>query len=655
MFEMQPRPAGYRPDIDGLRAIAVLSVLAFHLGVSRIASGGFVGVDIFFVISGYLITGIIDREIRDGTFSIANFYRRRALRILPAFFLMVIGVASASFFILPPIDLVAVGKSIAAAALSVSNVFFYLAPFGDFVDNMNARPMVHTWSLGVEEQFYLFFPLLLSSAYKLGRETVTMLLAAIGVASFAISIWLLSRDFGAAYYLLPSRIWELMLGGLAALGAFSLPRSRVAKEGGGALGLAMMLFAIVSIRSDQDFPFYWSLLPCLGSILVILSSEETSSGVGKLLSFRPLVWIGLISYSLYLWHWPVIEFATLGLGIPLSRFIRWLITIICFVLALGSWWFVERPFRGLLKRSEKTVVLLPALGAICTMVALGLTYVAADGFQSRFGPEANLVSSYLNVKAIGNVRAGRCFISRPSETFDWPLCLGKETGEPRAILFGDSHAADLWPGLAAASHSLSLRQVTVSSCVPLLASYSDGRHFCANIIGAFFQQYLKRSHPNDTIVMSLRWQADRLDNLRATIKAFRSVGARVVIVGPRPEYTFALPRLEFSSIAWNAPQVLIKGRIPLGTMDEALHRMASREQVEYVSLMKALCTQAKCRTYAGSHAPLMADTDNFTREGSQLVAPLLIAAITEPEERRAIVPASHKQQAQPPLGAPVLQ
>ena len=414
----------YRSDIDGLRAVAVLAVFAFHLGLLRIARGGFVGVDTFFVISGYLITGIIIAQIQSSTFSLSTFYRRRALRILPALAVMICGVALGTLLLLPPIETVAFGKSTAAAGLSMSNVLFYFSPNGYFFDEVHARPLLHTWSLGIEEQFYFIFPLVLIATFKVAPKHLTAVIAAIGLASLAVSILTLRSNPSAAFFLLPARFWELMLGSAAALKIVRLPKGYFWAELAGAGGLIMILFAIVTTDSTYLSP-YWALVPCAGATLVLLSGERHETFVRKLLSVKPLVWIGLISYSLYLWHWPIIVFIHFGLAEPLSSSNRLIIVTISFAIAIASWWKIEQPFRNLPKTIRNRSILGTAAATMAIIAILGVGLVRAKGFPDRFSPDADRVSAYLDDPQVASEFAREAvFVTTPNEHFDWRHCLG---------------------------------------------------------------------------------------------------------------------------------------------------------------------------------------------------------------------------------------
>lgn len=617
----------YRADIDGLRAVAVLSVFAFHLGLYSIARGGFVGVDIFFVISGYLITGIIRREIEAGTFSLATFYRRRALRILPAFIAMAVVVAAGTLWLLPPVEAVEVGKSIAAASLSVSNVLFYFSPGGYFFDELSARPMLHTWSLGVEEQFYFIFPLLLIAGYKLAHRQHRLLIALLGISSLAVSIVTLRIDPNGAFFLLPARFWELMIGAAAALGMIRLPQSQAWRELLALLGVAAMGWALFTVDGSY-LPLYWAIIPCVGAVLVLLAGEGNGTLVSRALAMPPLVWIGLISYSLYLWHWPVIVLARFGLLLPLTMSNRALIVAVTFALAVASWWLIERPFRRLPKVIPNSRVLSRAVAALASIAIVGSSFVVSAGFPQRFTDEAVQVSNYLNSVSLVDFRAGSCFISSPEENFDWARCMGAETGKPRVILFGDSHAAELWPGLSPHTQRYDIRQVTATYCPGLVGVYTTGLPFCAAVMDRFFKEYLAGRHPQDTVLLSQRWKIMHPDALRETIRKIRGTGAKVVLVGPTPEYTTALPRLQFVSLVRNDPGLAARARdMAVHATDITLQGIARDEQAGYVSLVQALCDVDNCQAYAAPNVPMMLDTDHLTPAGAKHIAPLLLAAI----------------------------
>src|SRR5579863_5540660 len=304
------RSAKYRPDVDGLRALAVLSVLFFHTGFAPFR-GGFVGVDIFYVISGYLITSILLKDLTEGKFSIVAFYERRMRRIFPALFTVLLFAIAAGTVLFDPEEMKIFGKALVTTTLFVSNLYYWHSarPLGYFDKAVSSQALLHTWSLSVEEQFYLFFPVTLFLLYRWTKGKVKVWLVALAAVSFAMNIWATQHKPVVAFYWIMPRAWELLAGALLAVKALPPLVNRLARELAGLFGLGMILVAVnLSIR-EASFPGYIVLLPCLGTFLVIYAGEGGQCLARTLLSFRPLVFIGVISYSLYLWHWPIIVFS----------------------------------------------------------------------------------------------------------------------------------------------------------------------------------------------------------------------------------------------------------------------------------------------------------------------------------------------------------
>ena len=334
----------HRTDIDGLRAVAVIAVILFHAGLTQV-SGGFAGVDVFFVISGYLITGLILNDIRNGQFSITHFYERRVRRILPALFTLLFLGSVAFYWLLPPEQLLDFGKSLIATVLFSSNVLFWRQT-GYFKDPAEMKPLVHTWSLAVEEQFYIFYPLFLLLISRYFRKRYHWALLTVFCFSLAWSVWGVHHDRNATFYLAPSRAWELLLGGLLATDVVPPLTDRRAANVLGAAGLVLMMFSFVALSKASLFPGLNALYPTIGAALIIYTGSPTATSVSRFLGWKPIVFVGLISYSLYLWHWLLIVFAKYY---AVRHLTNWEITGIVafsFVIATLSWLFVENPFRG---------------------------------------------------------------------------------------------------------------------------------------------------------------------------------------------------------------------------------------------------------------------------------------------------------------------
>ena len=332
----------YRSDIDGLRALAVLPVMLFHAGASWLP-GGFVGVDVFFVISGYLISSIILREVQSGKFSLASFYERRARRILPALLVMLLVTAIAFQVISLPDQAVSASESGIAALLSLSNFYFWKES-GYFSPESEFMPFLHTWSLAVEEQFYVLFPLILIALWRFNLSIKAFIFFGT-IAAFFISLWLSMNKPSLAYYMRASRAWELAIGAMIASGSIPEIKGRVLSQVVPAAGVSLVIFSLFYIRSDMIFPGWVALVPCLGTAM-ILHSDGSSWVARHILSWRPLVFAGLLSYSLYLWHWPVLaalRVATANIHLKLE--VAAVGLIVASLLGWLSWRYVERPFR----------------------------------------------------------------------------------------------------------------------------------------------------------------------------------------------------------------------------------------------------------------------------------------------------------------------
>ena len=331
----------YRADIDGLRAVAVLPVVFYHFQIAPF-TGGFVGVDIFFVISGYLITSLIQHETANGALSLVRFYERRARRILPALFLMMLATTALAGTILFPQDVMNYSRSLIATTLFGSNLYFWsTVEYFDIV--AERKPLLHTWSLAVEEQFYLLYPALFWLLRGASQLKLVHVVAAIFLVSLGASIWALRFAPVSDFYLLPFRAWELMLGAMLALTPIkSSGRISTALAWS---GLALLLFSIFAFSVDTPFPGEYALLPCIGAACVIYAGPQTI--VGRVLSLRPVVFTGLISYSLYLWHWPLLIFARYVVLRDLLLWEKLALILLSGMVATLSWAYVEKPFRTL--------------------------------------------------------------------------------------------------------------------------------------------------------------------------------------------------------------------------------------------------------------------------------------------------------------------
>jgi peptidoglycan/LPS O-acetylase OafA/YrhL len=464
----------YRPEIDGLRSIAVAPVVLFHLGFDTF-SGGYVGVDIFFVISGYLITSIIYEEIRQDSFSLLRFYERRIRRILPALVAVCLACVILGWFFLLPEEYEAFGVSLFASSLFVSNVLFW-SESGYFDADAETKPLLHTWSLSVEEQFYVVFPLLLMALAKLFKFRGLHVVLWTGVVvSLVFANWSVHNMPNAAFYLAPSRAWELGLGALLATRAVpAITDGRLATLVS-ATGIAAIGYAVFGFDSATPFPGVAALAPCLGTAFIIHAEQCKQTIVGRVLSVRGFVFIGLVSYSLYLWHWPVAVFHQyLAQTEHTSLWMSALLLAISLAAAIFSWRFIERPFRS--RKGIFTPRVMLVLGAVSIGVfsLVGAVIGKLDGVPSRLPIPVTRIAD----AASDTPQRTACYMLSAAEVNDRQFCkIGPQDRPPTFIVWGDSHAFAIMPAFEelATRHGEAGLYAPFGSCAPLVGTTREDR------------------------------------------------------------------------------------------------------------------------------------------------------------------------------------
>jgi peptidoglycan/LPS O-acetylase OafA/YrhL len=531
----------YRPEIDGLRAFAVLPVIFFHAGVAGF-EGGFVGVDIFFVISGFLITSILVSELETGKFSIVSFYERRARRILPALFFMMLLCLPMAWLFLLPADLEDFSRSMVAVVAFVSNIFFWWTS-DYFAAAAELKPLLHTWSLAVEEQYYLFYPVLLLSLWRCGRRSVFWVLAVASVASLVTAQIGIATKPVAAFYLLPTRAWELLLGSLV---VFVVPKidallnNQVVAEIAAALGLMLISYAILWFDKSTPFPGAWALVPTVGTVL-ILAFARPATRVGRLLGWGPFVKMGLISYSAYLWHQPLIAFVRHeAVSAPGPGLLAAVIAT-SLVLAHVSWRYVESPFRARGVFSRRQIFVFSAVGLLF-FGGVGVVGAVNKGFADRLpaasrGADADMARSdsgwcFYSIDANAALKVGS------AGTTCW---LGERAAHTKALLVGDSFAGQyepLWDVVGRRS-GFAVNSITTNWCFPALGDEFIGPktsiayrqcQFNRAFVGSEIGRY-------DFVVVAGHWmKVANLDQLKATMEFIDWLSARVrfVVVMPSP-------------------------------------------------------------------------------------------------------------------------
>jgi peptidoglycan/LPS O-acetylase OafA/YrhL len=641
MSEASNNKAGlkYRADIDGLRAVAVLSVLAFHIG-GRYVHGGFVGVDVFFVISGYLISAIIFSEIAGSRFSVLAFYERRVRRIFPALFGMLIVFSIVASFLLLPTEFVDFANSLLAAITSCSNFYFW--QHSGYFAALISTPLLHTWSLAVEEQFYILFPIFLVLVRRFFPQRLRTAVVVLFFLSLLASAVIVPYSVTTAFYMPYTRAWELLLGTILSLGMFPRLESNLLRNVAAFIGMGLIFYSVLFYSVDTPFPGLAALVPCLGSVLIIGAGEIGPSLVGRVLSWRPVVFIGLISYSLYLWHWPVIVVHTLGLSInvdsvlphriaahlPPLRFDMMLEIVESFFLAILSWRFIERPFRSRPLRITRRPLFALSAAVMCLMIAFSGCVIFAGGFPGRFPPQSARIASFLARPIAGDLGpGGNCFEadSSPAAMLGNDRCLGLVQGKKNYLLIGDSHAATIWSGLQSSLPEDHFLLVSISNCVP--AVHAGGASDCRKGMNYIFQTYLL-SHAVEGLLLEARWKPNDMAGLTETVDWARRRHLPVMVLGPVQDYDAPLPRLLAYSIAWNKPGLAGEHRLAISAViDAQMQSLAeSTWHVPYISLYKAICNADGCTEYADAahDVPLVNDSGHFNDMGSALIVRRLI-------------------------------
>jgi len=646
MTDARPQSTDYRPDIDGLRAIAVLAVIFFHLHESLLP-GGFVGVDVFFVISGFLITRNILREIECGAFSLLEFYRRRVKRIAPAMLVVVAVTLLFSQLLMLPEDARSASKSAFASVASLANVYFWL--FTDksyFAVSTRELPFLHLWSLGVEEQFYLLWPLALVLLYRpWGALRFAAGMLALAIGSFALAQALVADHPEFTYYMLPTRAGEFGLGTLVAIAVLKRaqprwPRSAVAWLA--TIGMTMLVGSLFLLRGRVPFPGWLAVPPTLGTAMIIYAGHCGTSAVSRVLATRGLVWVGLLSYSAYLWHWPLLALYRYGYGeIGLPQAIA--LFTATMVLAWLSYRFVELPARRSTATALRLIVqqyVVPGAGivlvALCTMypVPVGALSAHTDAYRQRLAHLREVTTP-----AVSFAWTCQHQWMRPRDTVDPRCVLGAPgSGEPRAILWGDSNAAH-YIGMIEAFAKRSgfrFRNLEIPSCPPLR---SDARPFVEPRLQRACADSLRIVVPVvdrfDVVIMAASWSSyalvseDFLPMVFETARGLAAAGKLVILIGKAPEIDGYDRRcrekaLSYPFLACPDHDVPIPQRI--SEANAKLRAFAlSTPNVRYFDAIDYLCPRGTCPVFESTGEPRYYDENHLTAAASAKLGARIIA------------------------------
>ncbi|GLQ07184.1 acyltransferase family protein [Sneathiella chinensis] len=649
----------YRSDIDGLRAISALAIFAFHLGISGF-SGGFVGVDIFFVISGYLIVPRIVDGLEAGNFSLADFFERRARRILPALFLIILFSLVVGFFILGPREFHELGLSVFATLAFGANFFFHDRS-DYFADAAHQKPLLHAWSLGVEEQFYILIPLILMGvwwAFRSSRRlSLRRMVLLITVASFLYNVVFVRLDESHAFYMPMSRFWELGLGGLLALYTRDQVFGRGLSRAAAALGLLLIVVSIFLIDDRVRYPGEAALLPVLGSALLIFAGQGISNPLSRFLGAAPFRYVGRISYSLYLIHWPIIVFARIYLSRPLEPLEQAVLFVFGVVWAILSWEFFEKAILARGKLAFRPVFTgLAAVGV--AMLVLSGVVVQTDGLPGRMSDRSVALIQSLEQEK----QATRKAVCDETVTFGddrfrkFRGCqVGPEEGS-RVLFWGDSHSGMVFKAYRALQEEAPWQVLSVGmpDCPPIVdivTTRRKNRELCPGYVDLIVDHIEKNGV--EVVVLGSRW-ANLASDFRApgdggrshtifdtrnensvmdlgsalirTIDRIEAAGARVIVIGPVPEIQFHVPDTLIRT--WSGI-----GDLPLVRREDfddrqsrvlaALKRIEILGKATVIYPHQMLCDDVSCDVTRNDKA-LYTDDDHLSVEGARAIVDELV-------------------------------
>ncbi|VFR70086.1 O-antigen acetylase [plant metagenome] len=647
-MHLRPTPSvttfSHRDDIDGLRAVAVLAVLLFH-AFPGVLPGGYAGVDVFFVISGFLITRLINESLLAGRFSLLDFYKKRIRRLFPALLLVLAACCLYGWFALLPSEYAQLGKHTAGGAGFVANLVLW-SEAGYFDNAAETKPLLHLWSLGIEEQFYIIWPLVLMLGFRLfggrKRRWLVAALMTLLIASFLLNIHQTRTDVVAAFYSPLTRAWELLVGALLALMHTTRgPTNRSFNRNASIAGMLLILASYLLLDKQAAFPGWWALLPVTGTALII-ASGPSSPEHRRILTHPIAVRIGLISFPLYLWHWPILTFLRFQHdGEPAIP------TMILALLASGvlaelTTRYVEQPIRFGQRRPRDIIGLCLAGLAVGTT---GIIIFLLHGLPQRMPEDIRSIADYKYEYAT-DARAGKCWLSGKQAPEDFaPTCFAGQTNG--ILLWGDSHAARLYPALRAAT-ARGITQLTRDSCPPVLdLGYPTCQQSNTHVLNQ-----VKRLRPRTVILHATwthygqGWESDssEMENLRATIESVKQAGVpELIIIGPSPEWTEPLPKLVYKHWAADTLPRRIPERLSAGltagpaNVNKALELGLAGTGIRYVSALAQLCNSEGCLTHApGAPKDLLSwDEGHLTNAGATLLLQPLIPLLRDQEQRAA--------------------
>ncbi|ECH0840765.1 acyltransferase [Salmonella enterica subsp. enterica] len=625
----------YRPDIDGLRAIAVLSVVIFHYFPS-VLPGGFVGVDIFFVISGYLITSIILKSASSNSFSYVEFYKRRILRIFPALSIVLISCLIIGWLFFFQDDYKSLGKHVFSGAFFISNLTLW-SESGYFDSQSYLKPLLHLWSLGIEEQFYILWPIviLLCLKSKCSKRNILISCAAIFIASYTISVSTMAYEGGANYYSPASRFWELMAGAIIATLRFMGINTSVSKSMS-LLGVIIITLSIALIDEKMAFPGYVAIIPVIGSSLIVASNGNDCL-TSKILSFKPIVSIGLISYPLYLWHWPVYSFYRSIFSDSPSTNELLILMVLSLALAILTYFILENPLRHSAKRAITTIILAVV---VFGSGGFGIVTYSMNGIKDRSvnksaGEYASVTNVYDYYKYGELLRGGICHSVMLNDAIS-NGCI--KNSRHNIFIIGDSYAAALYNGLFSYINNNNVKyvisQLTDGNAPPL---FINGKDDLQRDISSINSDRIKEIGKVKPEIVLLTWSVrgsngihDKklaIEALSLTIKEIKKASpkSKLIVVGPVPEWNANLVKVisNYTIEFKKTPPIYMSYGLndEIKGWDKYFDENVPNLGAEYISAYRALCNESGCLTRVGDGPDYVTAVDwgHLTKRGSDFL------------------------------------
>ena len=605
----------YRLDIQGLRAVAIIAVFIFHLN-PRWLPGGFIGVDIFFVISGYLITQILLNARHQNNFA-SVFYKRRIIRLFPAYFLMLLVCSICAYLFLFPKETVNYSHSLLSAISYLSNIYFsahinYLTP------DTHLLPLLHTWSLSAEAQCYLVYPLVFNFIVKSRFLKPITIIIALWVVMFLLNLVLTNYNQDIAFFSPIVRFQQFLTGALLVFLPDRYTKNKPLSHGSLLLGTILVVIGFTEINLLSHYPGSLSLLPTFGAALIIFSGIANPLTLAWPISNKPMVFLGTISYSLYLWHWPTIVFYKIAISPVLSSYDYILIILTSLLLAWCSWQIAEKRLKLELRKKSTKTIFTTAITASAFLFATSMFSIISDGLKHRFtAQQIYFAETDFSQKHEKPSITDSCMVYKNwIESFSEEKCIHIDPGKTNVLLLGDSHAEHFRRALESFDTEVSVSTATVSACRPTLPTL--GRKTCVEMMDRVYSNLIQ-NYDFDIVFISARWSNKVIQHMPDSIQLLKGNIERVIVVGPIISYAYSLPKLmaRYGTKLEKATSIKkIRYYDSTAEIDSKLQKIARDNGAEYISLLDLICPGSVCQTVTGKGTPLQWDYGHLTYDGA---------------------------------------